>query len=82
MIRNNSYSTVLLGLGIVFLIIPIVFPFPQVLYHSTRPSIIGDASKAKERGFKVVSYDNLSDRAQELYIQTLQHDGEYSVPVG
>jgi hypothetical protein len=82
MSRISTLSTVLLVIGVVLLVAPALFPIQPVLYHDTRRGTIDNRTVLEERGFEIVAYENLSERGQELYVRTLEHDGRYSVPLG
>lgn len=81
MTRTPALSTVLLGLGVVLLVTPALFPIQPVLYHDSRRGTVDNRSVIEERGFEIVAYENLSERGQELYVLTLENDGRYSVPL-
>lgn len=80
--RRITPGGVLVALGIVLLMGPALFPVQPVLYHDTGERTMGNATELEEEGITVVSYENLSERGQELYVASLRADGEYSVPVG
>ena len=82
MTRNTTISNVLLVVGLALLIAPALFPIQPILVHDTRPGTIDNASQIREQGYRIIAYENLSDRGQQLYVQTLGHGGEYSVPLG
>ena len=82
MTRKSILSTVLLVAGIVLLIAPALVPIQPTLVHDTTRGTIGNASEIRADGYDIVAYENLSDRGQELYVQTLRSDGTYSVSVG
>lgn len=85
MSRRDALSAGLVVLGVALLVGPALVPVQPVLYHDTGPGIEANASQIAEmerQGFTVVSYGNLSERGQQLYVRTLRNDGEYSVPVG
>ena len=82
MTHKSILSTVLLVAGVVLLIAPALVPIQPTLVHDTTRGTIGNASEIRERGYDIVAYENLSDRGQELYVQTLRSGGTYSVPVG
>lgn len=82
MIQRSSLSGALVTLGIIMLIGPAVFPVQPVLTHDTRLGTMHTGTQLEEQGYEVIAYENLSERGQELYIQTLERGGRYSVPVG
>ena len=82
MTHKSILSTVLLVAGLVLLIAPTLVPIQPTLVHDTTRGTIGNASEISADGYEIVAYENLSDRGQELYVQTLRSGGTYSVPVG
>lgn len=82
MTRTPSLSIVLVSLGVVLLVALVLFPIQPVLYHATRRGTLDNRTVIEERGYEIIAYANLSDRGQELYVQTLEHDGRYRVPLG
>lgn len=81
MIRHTLLSGALVVLGIALLVGPVLFPIQPVLYHDTDSSVMGNRSQIEQQGVTIVSYENLSDRGQEIYVRTLQNGDEYSVPI-
>jgi hypothetical protein len=79
MTRRNTLGTALVVLAVVLFVIPAFFPVEAVLIHNTRDSQPGEPDLIREDGYEIVAYENLSDRGQELYVQTLENGGEYSV---
>lgn len=82
MIRRTHVERGLLALGVALLVAPAVFPLQPVLHHDTRPSTFQTGDELAEEGVEVVAYENLSERGQELYVQTLRDGGHYHVPLG
>ena len=82
MTQNTTLSNALLVVGIALLIAPALFPIQPVLVHDTRQGSMGNASQIREQGYTIIPYENMSERGQRLYVQTLRNDGEYSVPMG
>ncbi|MFB6250849.1 MAG: hypothetical protein ABEI27_04025 [Halobellus sp.] len=82
MSRRNRAGTALVGLAVVLFVAPALFPVGPVLVHDTRGSAPGTPAEIRERGIPVVAYGNLSERAQELYVTTLENGGEYRVARG
>ena len=82
MTRKSILSTVLLVAGLVLLIAPALVPIQPTLVHDTTRGTIENASEITGDGYEIIAYENLSDRGQELYVQTLRSGGTYSVPVG
>lgn len=77
-----TQSTALVACGIALLVLPVLVPIQPVLYHDTRRGTIDDRAELEEQGFDIVAYENLSERGQSLYVQTLTNGGEYRVPRG
>ena len=82
MTHKSTLSTVLLVAGLVLLIAPALMPIQPTLVHDTTRDTIENASEISGDGYEIIAYENLSDRGQELYVQTLRSGGTYSVPVG
>lgn len=82
MIRNSLLAPALVVLGIVLLVGPAAMPAQQVLTHDTRPGTQANATQLEAEGVTILHYDDLSDRGQELYVQTLRNGGRLTVPVG
>ena len=80
--RRNTLGTALVVLAVVLLVVPAVFPVQPVLIHDTDRTTRDSPSELREQGVPVVAYENLSERGQELYVETLRNDGEYRVPKG
>ena len=80
--RRNTLGTALVALAIVLFVIPAFFPVQAVLIHETGATQPGEPDLIREDGYEIVAYENLSDRGQELYVQTLENDGKYSVSQG
>lgn len=81
MTRHTTLSSALLVLGVALLIAPILVPIQPVLYHDTDRGTMANRTMLEEQGYEIVSYENLSARGQELYVQSLRADGEYTVPL-
>jgi hypothetical protein len=75
-----SLPRVLLVVGVGLLVLSALFPAQPYAYHLTHPGTASNASQLAADGFTVVHYDDLSDRGQELYVQTLERGGRYAVP--
>ncbi|MBV0923430.1 hypothetical protein KTS45_04385 [Halomicroarcula limicola] len=80
--RRDTLGNALLVLGVVALIGPALFPVQPVLYHDTGDGSPANESQLREQGYRIVAYENLSERGQRLYVETLRAGGEYTVPVG
>lgn len=79
--RRETLGVALVGLGVVLLIAPSLAPVQPVLFHDTNEGVTGNASELEEQGLTVVAYENLSDRGQELYVETLRNGGRLTVPM-
>lgn len=83
--RRNQLGTALVVVAVVLFVVPAFFPVQSMLVHDTRRSTdlgVGSGGDVGETDQRVVAYDDLSDRGQELYEETLERDGEYRVPIG
>uniref|UniRef100_A0A7D5K917 Uncharacterized protein n=1 Tax=Natrinema halophilum TaxID=1699371 RepID=A0A7D5K917_9EURY len=80
--RRTRFGTVLVAIAILFFTVPALFPVQAVLTHDTTAITFDGREKLEEQGVTIVEYENLSDRGQELYIQTLENGGMYRVPTG
>lgn len=58
---------------------PVLFPIQPVLYHDTGRGTLDNRTTLEDQGYEIVSYENLSARGQDLYVQSLRSDGEYTV---
>jgi len=72
----------LVVVGVVLLLTPVLAPPANVLEHNTRSSMSQSENMMQQYNYGVYHYGNLSDRAQTLYVNTLENGGEYTVPVG
>ncbi|WP_246986782.1 hypothetical protein [Halorientalis marina] len=72
----------LVAVGVVLLVVPALAPVQQYRVHDTRGGTTADRAELEESGIEVVAYENLSDRGQELYRETLENGGRYTVPIG
>ena len=82
MTRYTTFTGALVVLGIALLVTPALFPLQPVSYHDTGRSVMGNESQIEQEGLEIVTYENLSERGQELYVRTLRSGGEHSVPMG
>jgi len=80
--RRKRIGTALVVLAVVLFVIPAFFPVQTTLVHDTRPSVRQEPDELRDQGFEVVAYGNLSERGQELYVKTLENNGEYRVEPG
>lgn len=56
-------------------------PPQDVRMHDTSPYLGENASLNEDAPVRIVAYENLSERGQELYRKTLKNDGRYWVPL-
>jgi hypothetical protein len=82
MFDDIAPAHVLVVLGVGLLVAPALAPVQQYRIHETTPETPADRATLEERGVEVIAYENLSDRGQELYRETLRNGGRYAVPVG
>jgi hypothetical protein len=80
--RRNQLGSALVVLAIVLFVVPALFPVQPMLTHYTGTSTSAPPAELEQRGFDIVAYENLTERGQELYVEALEHDGEYRVPNG
>jgi len=80
--ERKKYGILLVLIGIVLGGVTLAFPVEPVLVHDTRPTNNLNESLAEEFNIRVVEYENLSDRGQELYVKSLENGGLYRVPIG
>ena len=80
--RRNTLGTALVGLAVLLLVLPALFPVQTILVHDARPSTQANGSQLEARGATVIDYGNLSERGQELYVKTLESSYDYTVPAG
>src|SRR6056297_2888247 len=82
MIQHISISRVLVALGIVLLIAPALAPVQAMHFHDTGAGTTANGTELEEHGVRVVAYEDLSERGQELYVEALRNHGQYAVPLG
>lgn len=82
MSRNSTLTTALIVAGIALVLAPMLVPIPTVLVHDTRDSTVAGPDELRQRGYTIVAYENLSERGRELYVETLEHGGRYTVSEG
>ena len=82
MFDRITLSQTLVVLGVVLLIGPALAPVQQYRVHDTRGGTVSDRAELEEQDFRIVAYQNLSDRGKELYRKTLENGGRYTVPIG
>jgi len=80
--RRSKIGAVLVAVGFVLLIAPSLAPVQPVLYHETNAGTTENETMLERQGYTIVEYQNLSDRGQELYVETLQRGGRMTVPLG
>jgi hypothetical protein len=72
----------LVGLAIVLFVVPAVFPVQPMLTHDTGPSTSASSAELRQQGVPIVAYENLTRRGQDIYVETLEANGEYRVAEG
>jgi hypothetical protein len=82
MSRTSTLPTALVVVGIALLVAPALVPIPPVLMHDTGMRTLDNESQLRAEGFRIIAYENMSDRGQQLYVESLEADGVYSVPLG
>jgi len=80
--RRNTVGTALVVLAVVLFTVPAFFPVQPMLTHDTEDTAPAPPAELRQQGYEIVAYENLSERGQELYVTTLENDGEYRVSVG
>lgn len=80
--RRNQLGTALVVLAALLFVAPAVFPVPVMLVHDTQAVTSAPPDRLEREGYRVIAYENLSERGQELYVETLEHGGVYRVPLG
>jgi len=80
--RRNTVGTALVVLAVVLFTVPAFFPVQPMLTHDTGETAPAPPDELRQQGYEIVAYENLSERGQELYVTTLENDGEYRVAVG
>lgn len=75
-------SHALVAVGLLLLVAPAFAPLQPVLEHDTTGESFQNESSLEAEGYRVVEYENLTDRGKELYVRTLESGGTYRVPVG
>lgn len=74
-------NSVLAALGLVLLLAPALVPVQPLLYHYPDAGTAQNESELEREGYEIIAYENLSDRGQELYRQSLR-EGSLGVPLG
>ncbi|WP_459194439.1 hypothetical protein [Halosimplex sp. J119] len=80
--RRNTLGTALVVLAIVLFTVPAFFPVQPVLVHDTDRSVNAPPEELRQEGYRIIGYENLSSRGQELYVEALKQRRDYSVPQG
>lgn len=80
--RRNTLGTALAVLAVVLFTVPAFFPVQPMLTHDTRDTASAPPEEMNAENYEIVAYENLSQRGQQLYVKTLENDGEYRVPLG
>lgn len=79
--RRNYSGTVLIALAVILFVVPAIFPVQPMLVHQTEDITTSPPDRLEQEGYEVIAYENLSERAQQLYVKTLENGGEYRVPL-
>jgi hypothetical protein len=80
--RRNTVGTALVVLAVVLFVVPVFFPVQPALVHNTRDTVPGEPEIIRDDGYEIVTYENLSDTGQDLYVRTLENGGEYRINQG
>jgi hypothetical protein len=80
--RRSQLGTGLAVLAVVLFAVPAFFPVQPMLTHDTGETAPAPPEELRQQGYEIVAYENLTERGQELYVTTLENDGEYRVAVG
>lgn len=79
----DTAGTVLLVVGVTALLLPALFPVQPVLYHEVGAGTTANGTELETDGYTVVTYENLSERGQEIYVAALRSSSyQYTVPAG
>jgi len=78
---SGRLPAALVAVGVLLLVLPAMLPVGPALHHDTGPSTGGNESMLEEQGYRVIAYENLSERGRELYRRTLESGGQYTVPL-
>ncbi|MFC5972610.1 hypothetical protein ACFPYI_14830 [Halomarina salina] len=79
--ERRTVSIVLLLLSLPLFAAPAMLPVEDVRMHDTTSYLGENATVTDSPAVRVVAYENLSTHAQDLYRQTLEHDGTYRVAI-
>lgn len=82
--RRKRVALALVVLGVPLIGASVLVTPGAELVHSTADSSTRstNVTQMARYSYGVYNYSDLSERGQDLYVQTLEHDGEYRVPVG
>jgi hypothetical protein len=80
--RRNKVGTALVVLALVLFVVPAIFPVGSMLVHDTSRSTSAPPAELRQQGVPIVAYENLTDRGKDVYVETLERNGEYRVAVG
>lgn len=72
----------LLAVGLLLIVAPAFAPLQPVLEHDTRMGSFQNESSLEDEGYRIVEYENLSERGKQLYVETLRNGGTYRVALG
>jgi hypothetical protein len=77
--RRSQVGTVLVVVAVALFVVPALFPVQPMLVHDTGRTTNAPPEQLEDDEVEIIAYENLSDRGQRLYRQTLENDGEYRV---
>jgi len=80
--RRTRVGAGLVVVGLLAFGLVLAVPVQPVHVHDTSSGSSLNESQAEDLGIRVVAYENLSERGQELYVKALENGGTYRVPVG
>jgi len=79
--RRTKLGVGLILAGLLLCGLALAFPVEPVRVHDTGAATNMNESVAEGYDYRVVEYENLSERGQELYVKTLENGGVYRVPI-
>lgn len=79
---RDRVGAALVVLAVALFVAPALVPVQPLLVHDTGRTTNAGPTELRQEGTRIVAYENLSERGQELYVATLEHGGEYRVAQG
>ena len=79
---RSRVGAALVVLAVALFVVPALVPVQPVLVHTTWADSQQPPEQLRQENIRVVAYENLTERGQELYVGALENDGEYRVPEG